>query len=42
MVLALARWLSWLEHGPIYKWVAGSIPSQGTRLGFGFDPSQRV
>ena len=26
---ALARWLSWLEHCPIYQKVVGLIPSQG-------------
>ena len=32
----LARWLSWLEHCPVHQ--KGSIPSQGTFLGCGFDP----
>ena len=31
--MALAGWLSWLEHYPIYHKVAGSIPSQGTYRG---------
>ena len=29
----LARWLSWLDHGPMHHKVAGSIPGQGTYLG---------
>lgn len=36
--LALARWLGWLEHRPMYQEVAGAIPGQGTCLGRGFDP----
>ena len=27
--MALARWLSWLEHHPIHQKVAGSIPGRG-------------
>ena len=38
MALALAGWLSWLEHHPLHQKVAGSIPSQGTYLGGRFDP----
>ena len=36
----ILRWpggSSWLEHHPIHRNVAGSIPSQGTCLGYGFD-----
>ena len=32
-VLALARWLSWLEHCPAPRRVVGSIPGPGTYLG---------
>ena len=35
---ALARWFGWLNHRPIHQKVVGSIPSQGTHLGCGFDP----
>ena len=35
---ALARWLSWLEHGPIYQEAAGSMPGQVTYIGCGFNP----
>ena len=39
---ALAGWLSWLKHCPIYQKFAGSIPGpvpgQGTYLGCRFDP----
>ena len=36
---ALARWISKLEHGSVLQKVTGSIPSQGTYLSFGYDPS---
>ena len=36
--MALAVWLSWLQHCPVHQKVAGSIPSQDTYLGCGFDP----
>ena len=36
--VALAGWLSWLEHHPVHQKVAGSIPGQGTYPGCGFDP----
>ena len=36
--LALAGWLSWLEHHPTHQKVVGLIPSQGTYLGCRFDP----
>ena len=31
-------WLSWLECGPVHLKVVGLIPSQGTYLGFRFNP----
>ena len=34
----LTRWLCWLEHHPLHQNVVGSIPGQGTHLGFQFDP----
>ena len=34
----LAGWLSWLECLLIHQNVVGSIPSQGTYLGFGLNP----
>ena len=37
LILALARWLTGLEC-PIHQKVAGSIPSQSTYLGCGFNP----
>ena len=36
--VTLAGWLIWLEHRPIHQKVGGSIPSQGTCLGYGFNP----
>ena len=36
--VALARWLSWLEHRPTHQKAVGSIPGQGTQLGFRFHP----
>ena len=36
--LALAGWLSWLQHLPIYQKVVGSIPDQSTHLHCGFNP----
>lgn len=33
---SLARWLSGLEHRPVHRKVSGSIPGQGTHLGFRF------
>ena len=36
--MALARGLSWLERPPVHQAGAGSIPGQGTYLGFGFGP----
>ena len=36
--IALARWLSWLEHHPLHKKAEGLIPSQGTYLGCRFSP----
>ena len=40
--IALAGWLSWLEHHPVHQKVTGLgvIPSQGTYLGCGFRPHQ--
>ena len=38
---ALARWPVWLERHPVHRKVAGSIPGQGTYLGFRFDPQLR-
>ena len=35
----LACRLSWLECSPVHQEAADSIPSQGTYLGLGFDPS---
>ena len=35
-------WLSWLEHHPINRKVMGSIPSQSTCLGCGFNLSLSV
>ena len=35
-ILALTRWLSWLESHPIQKEVEGSILSLGMYLGCGF------
>ena len=35
---ALARCLSRLEHRPVYQKAVGLIPSQGTYLGWSFDP----
>ena len=37
-ILALAGWLSWLEHRPIDEKGVGSIPAQGTYPGCGGDP----
>ena len=37
IVIALAEWLSCLEHCPIHQKVAGSIPYQSICLGCGFD-----
>ena len=37
-LFALARWLSWVNRHPVHQNVAGSIPVQGTCLGWGFDP----
>ena len=34
---ALAGWLSWLEHYPMYQEIRGLIPSQGTYLDCRFD-----
>ena len=34
----LAGWLSWMEHCPVHQNVVGSIPGQGTYLGYGFNP----
>ena len=31
--MALAGWLSWLEHHPIHQKAAGLIPQQGSYLG---------
>ena len=36
-MLALAGWLSWLEHHPIHQKFEGLVPGQGTYLGRGFD-----
>ena len=36
--LALARWVSWLQHCPIPQNVLGLIPGQGTYLGGGLGP----
>ena len=30
---SLARWLSWLEHHPVYQKIGGFTPGQGTHLG---------
>nr|KAF6360086.1 hypothetical protein mMyoMyo1_011044 [Myotis myotis] len=35
--LALAGWLTWLEHCPMHQKVEGSIPSQGRCLACRFD-----
>ena len=35
---ALAGVAQWIEHGPVKQRVSGSIPSQGTCLGFGPRP----
>ena len=37
-LIALAGWLSWLEHHTIKQKVVGSILSQGTCLGCRLDP----
>ena len=37
-IIALLRWLSWLEHRSIHQKVGSSILGQGTCLGCGFDP----
>ena len=37
-ILALAGWLSWLEHHPVYQKTVDLIPGLGTYLGCGFDP----
>ena len=34
----LAGRLRWLQFRPAHQKVAGSIPGQGTYLGYGFDP----
>ena len=34
----LARWLSWLDHHPVYQKVVGSFPRQSAYIGCGFDP----
>ena len=39
---ALAEWLIWLEHSLVHQKVAGLIPSQGTYLGFWFDPQSHL
>ena len=36
--VALARWLSWLEHHPRHQSVLSSVPGQGIYLGCRFDP----
>ena len=36
--MALAGWLSWLEHLPVHKKVVGLTPGQGTYLGWRLDP----
>ena len=36
--IALAGWLSWLEHHPAHEKAAGLIIHQGTCLGCKFDP----
>ena len=36
--LALTRWISWLEHHPVHQKVVGSIPAQGTYLGWWYSP----
>ena len=36
--LALAGWLNWLECCPVHQMIAGSIPHQGTYLGYSFVP----
>ena len=38
LICALARRFSWLECRPVHQKVVGSIPSQGTYLGCGFEP----
>ena len=35
---ALAGVAQWTEHGPVNQRVTGSIPSQGTYLGYGSGP----
>ena len=40
--VALARWLSWLEHHPTRQKAVGSIPGQGTQLVSGSIPGQGV
>ena len=37
-IRALAGVAQWTDHQPANQRVAGSIPSQGTCLGCGFDP----
>ena len=37
-LVALAGWLTWLEHHPEHQKVLGSIPSQGTYVGCVSDP----
>lgn len=36
--MALAGWLSWLEHHLVNQKVLGLNLGQGTYLGFGFNP----
>lgn len=36
--IALAWWLSGLEHRTVHQKVAGLIPGEGTYLGYRFDP----
>ena len=40
--IALAGWLSYLQHHPVRQKVAGLIPNQGTYLGCGFNPLVRA
>lgn len=35
---ALDSVAQWVEEPPVYWKIAGSIPSEGTSLGCGFDP----
>ena len=42
LMINLAGVTQWTEYWPVNQIVSGSIPGQGTRLGFGPGPQLRV